>query len=148
MLFYAILGSAGMTCLTILLAFCIVLQLKRANFQRRMVCVCVFIKTASFTITSVTLTKIKNIRCFISKCGSSRLSERRTRGPVQLGVFKHSQESVELDAGRVLPHAGVERHQVPGCDRRGELRPGAQGSHQEGRPEDGRRHQEDERSGA
>ncbi|KAK3527147.1 hypothetical protein QTP86_014572 [Hemibagrus guttatus] len=36
MLFYAILGSAGMTCLTILLAFCIVLQLKRANFQRRM----------------------------------------------------------------------------------------------------------------
>uniref|UniRef100_A0AAR2IQB9 receptor protein-tyrosine kinase n=1 Tax=Pygocentrus nattereri TaxID=42514 RepID=A0AAR2IQB9_PYGNA len=37
MLFYAILGSAGMTCLTILLAFCIVLQLKRASFQRRMV---------------------------------------------------------------------------------------------------------------
>uniref|UniRef100_A0A8B9RD61 receptor protein-tyrosine kinase n=1 Tax=Astyanax mexicanus TaxID=7994 RepID=A0A8B9RD61_ASTMX len=36
MLFYAILGSAGMTCLTILLAFCIVLQLKRASFQRRM----------------------------------------------------------------------------------------------------------------
>ncbi|KAM9441454.1 angiopoietin-1 receptor isoform 2-T2 [Clarias gariepinus] len=40
MLFFAILGSAGMTCLTILLAFCIVLQLKRASFQRRMVCVC------------------------------------------------------------------------------------------------------------
>ncbi|KAI5089137.1 tyrosine-protein kinase receptor Tie-2 precursor [Silurus meridionalis] len=37
MLFYAILGSAGMTCLTILLAFCIVLQLKRASLQRRMV---------------------------------------------------------------------------------------------------------------
>ncbi|KAL0963219.1 hypothetical protein UPYG_G00351270 [Umbra pygmaea] len=37
MLFFAILGSAGMTCITILLAFCIVLQLKRANFQRRMV---------------------------------------------------------------------------------------------------------------
>ncbi|CAB1319164.1 unnamed protein product [Coregonus sp. 'balchen'] len=37
MLFYAILGSAGMTCITILLAFCIVLQLKRATFQRRMV---------------------------------------------------------------------------------------------------------------
>ncbi|XP_062844515.1 angiopoietin-1 receptor [Trichomycterus rosablanca] len=36
MLFYAILGSAGMTCLTILLAFCIVLQLKRGSFQRRM----------------------------------------------------------------------------------------------------------------
>ncbi|XP_060769413.1 tyrosine-protein kinase receptor Tie-2 isoform X1 [Neoarius graeffei] len=36
MLFYAILGSAGMTCLTILLAFCIVLQLKRTAFQRRM----------------------------------------------------------------------------------------------------------------
>ncbi|TSL28302.1 Tyrosine-protein kinase receptor Tie-2 [Bagarius yarrelli] len=36
MLFYAILGSAGMTCITILLAFCIVLQLKRANIQRRM----------------------------------------------------------------------------------------------------------------
>ncbi|XP_034146031.1 tyrosine-protein kinase receptor Tie-2 [Esox lucius] len=37
MLFFAILGSAGMTCITILLAFCIVLQLKRATFQRRMV---------------------------------------------------------------------------------------------------------------
>uniref|UniRef100_A0A8C7NZC4 receptor protein-tyrosine kinase n=1 Tax=Oncorhynchus mykiss TaxID=8022 RepID=A0A8C7NZC4_ONCMY len=37
MLFYAILGSAGMTCITILLAFCIVLQLKRATFQRSMV---------------------------------------------------------------------------------------------------------------
>ncbi|XP_016339988.1 tyrosine-protein kinase receptor Tie-2-like [Sinocyclocheilus anshuiensis] len=37
MLFYAILGSAGMTCITILLAFCIVLQLKRATFQRHMV---------------------------------------------------------------------------------------------------------------
>ncbi|XP_048874692.1 tyrosine-protein kinase receptor Tie-2 isoform X2 [Brienomyrus brachyistius] len=37
MLFFAILGSAGMTCITILLAFCIVLQLKRASFQRRMV---------------------------------------------------------------------------------------------------------------
>uniref|UniRef100_A0A673ZHH4 receptor protein-tyrosine kinase n=1 Tax=Salmo trutta TaxID=8032 RepID=A0A673ZHH4_SALTR len=37
MLFYAILGSAGMTCITILVAFCIVLQLKRATFQRRMV---------------------------------------------------------------------------------------------------------------
>ncbi|XP_036385562.1 tyrosine-protein kinase receptor Tie-2 [Megalops cyprinoides] len=37
MLFFAILGSAGMTCVTILLAFCIVLQLKRATFQRRMV---------------------------------------------------------------------------------------------------------------
>ncbi|XP_039517515.1 tyrosine-protein kinase receptor Tie-2 [Pimephales promelas] len=37
MLFYAILGSAGMTCITILLAFCIVLQLKKATFQRRMV---------------------------------------------------------------------------------------------------------------
>uniref|UniRef100_A0A8C1DRL3 receptor protein-tyrosine kinase n=1 Tax=Cyprinus carpio carpio TaxID=630221 RepID=A0A8C1DRL3_CYPCA len=37
MLFYAILGSAGMTCITILLAFCIVLQLKRTTFQRRMV---------------------------------------------------------------------------------------------------------------
>ncbi|XP_076867475.1 angiopoietin-1 receptor isoform X2 [Brachyhypopomus gauderio] len=36
LLFYAILGSAGMTCLTVLLAFCIVLQLKRASFQRRM----------------------------------------------------------------------------------------------------------------
>uniref|UniRef100_A0A6Q2ZNZ2 receptor protein-tyrosine kinase n=1 Tax=Esox lucius TaxID=8010 RepID=A0A6Q2ZNZ2_ESOLU len=36
MLFFAILGSAGMTCITILLAFCIVLQLKRATFQRRM----------------------------------------------------------------------------------------------------------------
>ncbi|XP_074850812.1 angiopoietin-1 receptor isoform X2 [Carettochelys insculpta] len=36
MLLIAILGSAGMTCLTILLAFLIVLQLKRANFQRRM----------------------------------------------------------------------------------------------------------------
>uniref|UniRef100_A0A8C2BVM0 receptor protein-tyrosine kinase n=1 Tax=Cyprinus carpio TaxID=7962 RepID=A0A8C2BVM0_CYPCA len=36
MLFYAILGSAGMTCITILLAFCIVLQLKRTTFQRRM----------------------------------------------------------------------------------------------------------------
>ncbi|KAJ8372969.1 hypothetical protein AAFF_G00272500 [Aldrovandia affinis] len=37
MLFFAILGSAGLTCITILLAFCIVLQLKRATFQRRMV---------------------------------------------------------------------------------------------------------------
>ncbi|MBN3295529.1 TIE2 protein, partial [Amia calva] len=37
MLLIAILGSAGMTCLTILLAFFIVLQLKRATFQRRMV---------------------------------------------------------------------------------------------------------------
>lgn len=37
MLFYAILGSAGMTCITILLAFCIVLQLKRDTFQRHMV---------------------------------------------------------------------------------------------------------------
>ncbi|XP_053558567.1 angiopoietin-1 receptor [Bombina bombina] len=37
MLLIAILGSAGMTCLTILLAFLIMLQLKRANFQRRMV---------------------------------------------------------------------------------------------------------------
>ncbi|XP_066515046.1 angiopoietin-1 receptor [Hoplias malabaricus] len=36
MMFYAILGSAGMTCLTILVTFCIVLQLKRASFQRRM----------------------------------------------------------------------------------------------------------------
>uniref|UniRef100_A0A674KGF3 receptor protein-tyrosine kinase n=1 Tax=Terrapene triunguis TaxID=2587831 RepID=A0A674KGF3_9SAUR len=36
MLLIAILGSAGMTCLTILLAFLIMLQLKRANFQRRM----------------------------------------------------------------------------------------------------------------
>nr|XP_014431078.1 angiopoietin-1 receptor isoform X3 [Pelodiscus sinensis] len=36
MLLIAILGSAGMTCLTILLAFLIVLQLKRANFQHRM----------------------------------------------------------------------------------------------------------------
>uniref|UniRef100_H3AN63 receptor protein-tyrosine kinase n=1 Tax=Latimeria chalumnae TaxID=7897 RepID=H3AN63_LATCH len=36
MLLIAILGSAGMTCLTILLAFFIVLQLKRANFQCRM----------------------------------------------------------------------------------------------------------------
>uniref|UniRef100_A0AAY4A4Q0 receptor protein-tyrosine kinase n=1 Tax=Denticeps clupeoides TaxID=299321 RepID=A0AAY4A4Q0_9TELE len=37
MLFFAILGSAAMTCITILLAFCIVLQLKKATFQRRMV---------------------------------------------------------------------------------------------------------------
>ncbi|XP_063311249.1 angiopoietin-1 receptor [Pelobates fuscus] len=37
MLLIAILGSAGMTCLTILLAFLIMLQLKRANFQHRMV---------------------------------------------------------------------------------------------------------------
>lgn len=37
LLLYAILGSAGMTCLTILLAFCIVLHFKRSNFQRRMV---------------------------------------------------------------------------------------------------------------
>ncbi|XP_078386349.1 angiopoietin-1 receptor isoform X2 [Cetorhinus maximus] len=37
LLLYAILGSAGMTCLTILLAFCIVLHFKRNNFQRRMV---------------------------------------------------------------------------------------------------------------
>ncbi|KAM3846638.1 angiopoietin-1 receptor [Vipera latastei] len=36
MLLIAILGSAGMTCLTILLAFFIMLQLKRANFQQRM----------------------------------------------------------------------------------------------------------------
>lgn len=36
MLLIAILGSAGMTCITILLAFLIMLQLKRANFQRRM----------------------------------------------------------------------------------------------------------------
>nr|XP_060618449.1 angiopoietin-1 receptor [Anolis sagrei ordinatus] len=36
MLLIAILGSAGMTCLTILLAFFIMLQLKRTNFQRRM----------------------------------------------------------------------------------------------------------------
>ncbi|XP_032940879.1 angiopoietin-1 receptor isoform X2 [Catharus ustulatus] len=36
MLPIAILGSAGMTCVTILLAFLIMLQLKRANFQRRM----------------------------------------------------------------------------------------------------------------
>uniref|UniRef100_A0AAY4A4P1 receptor protein-tyrosine kinase n=1 Tax=Denticeps clupeoides TaxID=299321 RepID=A0AAY4A4P1_9TELE len=36
MLFFAILGSAAMTCITILLAFCIVLQLKKATFQRRM----------------------------------------------------------------------------------------------------------------
>ncbi|XP_060695864.1 tyrosine-protein kinase receptor Tie-2 [Hemiscyllium ocellatum] len=37
LLLYAILGSAGMTCLTILLAFCIVLHFKRNNFQRKMV---------------------------------------------------------------------------------------------------------------
>ncbi|KAM6182374.1 angiopoietin-1 receptor isoform 3-T3 [Erethizon dorsatum] len=36
MLLIAILGSAGMTCLTVLLAFLIVLQLKRASVQRRM----------------------------------------------------------------------------------------------------------------
>ncbi|XP_019508231.1 PREDICTED: angiopoietin-1 receptor isoform X2 [Hipposideros armiger] len=36
MLLTAILGSAGMTCLTVLLAFLIMLQLKRANVQRRM----------------------------------------------------------------------------------------------------------------
>lgn len=36
MLLIAILGSAGMTCLTVLLAFLIMLQLKRANVQRRM----------------------------------------------------------------------------------------------------------------
>uniref|UniRef100_A0A8B9CB61 receptor protein-tyrosine kinase n=1 Tax=Anser brachyrhynchus TaxID=132585 RepID=A0A8B9CB61_9AVES len=36
MLLIAILGSAGMTCVTILLAFLIMLQLKRANFRRRM----------------------------------------------------------------------------------------------------------------
>ncbi|XP_077646378.1 angiopoietin-1 receptor isoform X2 [Lonchura striata] len=36
MLLIAILGSAGMTCVTILLAFLIMLQLKRANFQHRM----------------------------------------------------------------------------------------------------------------
>ncbi|KAB1280553.1 Angiopoietin-1 receptor [Camelus dromedarius] len=36
MLLIAILGSAGMTCLTVLLAFLIMLQLKRANIQRRM----------------------------------------------------------------------------------------------------------------
>lgn len=33
MLLIAILGSAGMTCVTILLAFLIMLQLKRATFQ-------------------------------------------------------------------------------------------------------------------
>ncbi|KAI1900168.1 hypothetical protein AGOR_G00047230 [Albula goreensis] len=37
LLFFAILGSTGLTCITILLAFCIILQLKKANFQRRMV---------------------------------------------------------------------------------------------------------------
>ncbi|XP_069043466.1 angiopoietin-1 receptor isoform X2 [Lepisosteus oculatus] len=37
MLLIAILGSAGMTCLTILLSFLLVLQLRRATFQRRMV---------------------------------------------------------------------------------------------------------------
>ncbi|XP_072373584.1 angiopoietin-1 receptor isoform X2 [Scyliorhinus torazame] len=37
LLLYAILGSAGMTCMTILLAFYIVLHFKRNNFQRRMV---------------------------------------------------------------------------------------------------------------
>ncbi|XP_035877422.1 angiopoietin-1 receptor isoform X3 [Phyllostomus discolor] len=36
MLLIAILGSAGMTCLTVLFAFLIMLQLKRANVQRRM----------------------------------------------------------------------------------------------------------------
>ena len=36
MLLIAILGSAGLTCLTVLLAFLIMLQLKRANVQRRM----------------------------------------------------------------------------------------------------------------
>ncbi|XP_056600994.1 tyrosine-protein kinase receptor Tie-2 isoform X2 [Triplophysa dalaica] len=36
MLFFAILGSAAMTCITVLLAFCIVLQLKRTTYQRRM----------------------------------------------------------------------------------------------------------------
>ncbi|KAM5298954.1 angiopoietin-1 receptor isoform 4-T4 [Ctenodactylus gundi] len=36
MLLIAILGSAGMTCLTVLLAFLIMLQFKRANVQRRM----------------------------------------------------------------------------------------------------------------
>ncbi|XP_005334241.2 angiopoietin-1 receptor isoform X1 [Ictidomys tridecemlineatus] len=36
MLLIAILGSAGMTCLTVLLAFLIMLQLKKANVQRRM----------------------------------------------------------------------------------------------------------------
>lgn len=36
MLLIAILGSAGMTCLTVLFAFLIMLQLKRANIQRRM----------------------------------------------------------------------------------------------------------------
>ncbi|KAG8455118.1 hypothetical protein GDO86_001362 [Hymenochirus boettgeri] len=36
MLLIAILGSTGMTCLTVLLAFAIMLQLKRANFQHRM----------------------------------------------------------------------------------------------------------------
>ncbi|XP_040613090.1 angiopoietin-1 receptor isoform X3 [Mesocricetus auratus] len=36
MLLIAILGSAGMTCLTVLMAFLIMLQLKRANVQRRM----------------------------------------------------------------------------------------------------------------
>nr|AAI63579.1 Endothelium-specific receptor tyrosine kinase 2 [Danio rerio] len=35
LLLYAILGSAGMTCCTVLLAFCIVLQLKRNTLQRR-----------------------------------------------------------------------------------------------------------------
>lgn len=59
MLFFAILGSAGMTCLTILLAFCIVLQLKRASFQRRMVCVCEIRKLVKlcFSFKDVTLTK-------------------------------------------------------------------------------------------
>ncbi|XP_062904976.1 angiopoietin-1 receptor [Mobula hypostoma] len=37
LLLYAILGSAGMTCLTILLAFCIVIHFKQNNFQRRIV---------------------------------------------------------------------------------------------------------------
>lgn len=37
MLLRAILGSAGMTCLKVLLAFLIVLQLKKANIQRKMV---------------------------------------------------------------------------------------------------------------
>ncbi|KAJ1217853.1 hypothetical protein NDU88_005440 [Pleurodeles waltl] len=36
LLLIAILGSAGMTCLTVLFAFFIMLQLKRANFQHRM----------------------------------------------------------------------------------------------------------------
>lgn len=37
MLVRAILGSDGMMCLKVLLAFLIVLQLKKANIQRKMV---------------------------------------------------------------------------------------------------------------